>query len=115
MYEAILSAVADKAGGSSSSAGSDSYGNTHDLATNLGPINIAPVGINLGSILQPINEGNSNTGGYDLSLLSRLGFGAESEYVDTPYYSTGKSNISGTTMLVIGGVILGAVLLMKRG
>lgn len=36
------------------------------------PINIAPVGVNLGAVIAPFNEGSPENGGFGVDMTSRL-------------------------------------------
>lgn len=114
MYEELLSSVAGSSGGSQ-------YGNTSGIETGA-PVNVNSVGLNLGSILQPFNEGNGATGGYDYQLLSRLGFLPNVETHDSqivnPGIAGGVPQLSGggsvNTMLVIGAAAVVGLMLVRR-
>lgn len=71
--------------------------------SNRNPINVAPVGVNLGAILQPFNEGGPENGGFGLDLMSR--------YVDKSMgpretlLTTAPQDVPyGTIIIVIGAV-----------
>jgi len=69
----FLSSVMDVAsGGSGGGAGAmkDKY-NTGALSDK-SPVNIAPIGVNVGEILKPYNQGSVENGGFGLEYPSRL-------------------------------------------
>ena len=70
------------------------------------PINIAPVGFNLGEILQPISQGAPENGGIGADFMQRYSGGGQSAGV----FSKG---VNWPLMLAIPGAILALYLLMK--
>jgi hypothetical protein len=124
MYEQILGALAQGASNSGGSAGGNAQGAKNESLSIPTTVNVAPVGLNLGSILQPFMGTSQNNGGYGYDAVSRLGYGYQNVAGVTPLTAsllesdptTGKS--SGTTkILIYAGVGIGVVILiaaMKR-
>ena len=77
---------------------------------------INPIGINLGTILQPYQDSPYN-GGYGLRLPSRLDNLTTPAVVSSgPYGSTSiGGGLSTTMLLILGAVAIGGVLLLKGG
>jgi hypothetical protein len=119
MYEQLLSSVAGAVSGDGGGGGGGSYGTTHDISTPIStPINVSSTGLNLGSILQPLMDGNSNTGGYDLELMSRLGYIANTNPAG-PVTGGSMSNnsilgLSPNILLGAGGLVLVLFLFLMR-
>lgn len=114
--ESIVGAMATGAipipsmtGGAAAPSGSEGY------FSNRSPVNIAPVGVNLGAILQPFNQGAPENGGYGLDLMSR--------YVENKYGAreTAISIAPSTSipyvwiMVALGGAGALIFILKKRG
>ena len=107
MYEKVLGALAQKM--SSSGGGGITSGNPSS-----GGVYVAPVGLNLGAILQTLNEGNPQTGGYGVDLISRLGYGLESNaygaYTARSYEMSADGSVLGVSpwiyMLGAGALLL---------
>jgi len=75
-------------------------------------INVAPVGVNLGAILNPYNQGSTENGGYGLELLSR--WAPTEAGIQTPYY--GRKEPVPVAVYIAGAVGLALVYLMfKKG
>ena len=72
------------------------------------PINIAPIGFNLGAILQPMGQGSPENGGYGMDFMSRYSGGG---------ISPGTAIAKGTNwplMLAIPGALVALFFLIKR-
>ena len=72
------------------------------------PINIAPIGFNLGAILQPMGQGSPENGGYGTDFMSRYSGGG---------ISPGKTIATGTNwplMLAIPGALVALFFLIKK-
>lgn len=83
------------------------------LFSDRSPIHIAPVGVNLGAVLAPYQEGSPENGGYGLELMSRfidVTAGNSSENITA---LQGKNNT--LIYCIIGIAILSAFLIMRRG
>jgi hypothetical protein len=120
MFESLLSGVSG-AFGSGGSGLTGAPGNMPSTATagGGGGIVVAPQGINLGAILAPLNEGNPETGGYDIDLLSRMGYGPGG---NVPVYTAAGGGFNfgfdmgaPSTWLMIGGALIGVLLIAKKG
>lgn len=85
------------------------------LFSDRSPIHIAPVGVNLGAILAPYQEGSPENGGYGLELMSRfmdMTKGSASEEISV---MQGKTPSSTYFALAIAGVgILGLIIILWR-
>lgn len=82
------------------------------LFSDRSPIHIAPVGVNLGAILAPYQEGSPENGGYGLELMSRfidVTAGGSSEQIAA---LQGKNNT--LTYLMIGAGLLAALFMFWR-
>ena len=121
MYEAILGKVAQ---GISGQGGGGSAVPSSTGARSGSGIYVAPVGINLGAILQTMNEGNPETGGYGVDLISRLGYGAGGQHISPYLADSTPTRADGTVVggfplwLLIaagGGVLLLFVMKRKGG
>lgn len=74
------------------------------------PINIAPIGFNLGAILQPMNEGSPENGGAGMDFMRRYtGAG-----VGTSASDITSSNLLPFILMGGGGLVLLLVVLKKR-
>ena len=113
-YEQLLSALASSQSGSG-------YGNAHIPVSggDIAPASskqIAPIGINLGNILQPMMEGSPQNGGYGADLISRMGF--ESPYAtipaanESPWGGTGQSNM---ILYAAGAMVVLLVIVKMKG
>jgi len=106
-YGAAISAV----GGAAAAAlgGGAASGDVSDRS----PVHIAPIGVNLGAIMQPFNTGSPENGGYGMDLMSR--WAPKQVSMDTLVSSRGAPM---NWPLIIGAVAvagLGFFLLKKKG
>ena len=69
------------------------------------PINIAPIGFNLGAILQPMGQGSPENGGYGMDFMQRYSGGSAGSLTAA---SLGASNM--LPYLLIGGAALAGLL-----
>lgn len=73
-------------------------------------INIAPVGLNLGSIISPFNQGSPENGGSGLMVPSRMMPGAYSPGYETALYTEKKP----VNPLLVAGAAIGSALLAAK-
>jgi len=73
------------------------------------PINIAPVGVNFGAILQPVNQGSPENGGYGMDFMQRYGGGSAGSLSAA---SLGATNFM--PYLLLGGAALVALFFFVR-
>lgn len=72
------------------------------------PINIAPVGFNLGAILQPMNQGGPENGGSGMDFMNRYTGQIAGRQASDP------DGINWTAIAIIGGVgAVGLILMLK--
>jgi len=105
-YGAAIGAVGQM--GAAALGGGASSGDVSDRS----PVHIAPIGVNLGAILQPFNAGSPENGGYGMDLMSR--WAPKQVSMDTLVSSRGAPM---NWPLVIGAVAvagLGFYLLKKK-
>ena len=73
------------------------------------PINVAPIGVNLGAILQPYGQGSPENGGIGADFMAR--------YAGASFQNRSAGDITSTSLLpfiLIGGAGLVALLLLVR-
>ena len=92
-------------GGPAQSAANESQWNDRSYT------NICPVGVNLGAILDPYNQGSTQNGGFGLELLSRFAPGQ----ANNPNLSAELKGTMGGAMtwILLGGAALVAVFLLR--
>jgi len=73
------------------------------------PIHVAPVGVNLGAILAPFNEGSPSNGGYGLDLPGRY----QTIGTGTGALPT-RGGVPWKVLIAIGGLSVGAFLILRR-
>lgn len=77
------------------------------------PIHIAPVGVNLGAILAPFNEGSPENGGYGINTLSR--YMPERMQSEFQLAATGTTQKGNYLIYIVGaGALALAVLLFRK-
>lgn len=116
MYEMLLEGVAGAMSGGGGAGGGGGGQTTSSQQQSAAGINVTSMGVNLGAILQPLNDGNLNTGGYGVDLLSRLGYGVGGTPTTAIVSSGDAFSMGGLSMpvLIIGGIILLVALKKKR-
>lgn len=71
------------------------------------PINIAPIGANLGEILQPVSQGGPENGGIGADFLQRYTGGGQSP-------GTLSTGVNWPLLIAIPGAILALFILMRK-
>jgi len=85
------------------------------LSANSATINVAPVGVNLGEILKPYNQGSMTNGGFGLPIASRFVDGLNGAQT---FEVQGGASTTISPMIIaagLGAVFLVAVMVRKRG
>jgi hypothetical protein len=77
------------------------------------PINIAPVGVNLGAIIQPFDQGGVSNGGSGLEMLSRYLAGGDTSRVNTPLTTPVSMSNSWVWVAVAGAGVVAIYFFMK--
>lgn len=103
----ILSPMANMfSGGAGGGGGLAMPSSATSTLSDRSPINIAPVGFNLGAILQPVSQGGPENGGFGADFMQRYSGGGQSAGV----FSKG---VSWPLILAIPGALVALFLLMK--
>lgn len=105
----MLAGLAGGIGGASGGASVSMPSSATSALSDRSPINIAPVGFNLGAILQPMTQGGPENGGAGIDFLSRysgVGVGQLSAG------SVGATNY--LPFILIGGAALVALFFFMR-
>lgn len=109
MLEMLSPMAGMAAGGAGGGGGISMPSSATSSLSDRSPINIAPIGFNLGAILQPMGQGSPENGGYGMDFMNRYS-GSSAGSLNAG--SVGKTNM--LPFLLIGGAALVALFFFVR-